>query len=154
MNHIHIVITGENGQQPIHLQGSEGLEQLYHSILNIPRDTQRGIDEQIGMIFLTLGIPASVKGFRYLREAIKLTISEPNAMTPITKRLYPAIAERYGVSAASVERSIRHAISIAWLRGRVETLNDMLGCRVFSALDKPSNSELIALIAERLPLFL
>ena len=53
-----------------------------------------------------------------------------------------------------MERSIRHAISIAWLRGRVETLNDMLGCRVFSALDKPSNSELIALIAERLPLFL
>ena len=101
-------------------------------------------------IFLSLGIPAHIKGYRFLREGVRLVIEQPDRINRITKELYPSIARRYATSPSKVERAIRHAIEVAWSRGRVESLNRAFGCRVAIPEDKPTNGEFIALIADKL----
>ena len=108
------------------------------------------LDDKISNLFLGMGIPAHIKGYQYLREGIKLVIAQPGMISGITKELYPAIAHRFGTSSSKVERAIRHAIEVAWSRGRVDTLNKAFGCDVAQPNDKPTNGELIALIADKL----
>jgi len=108
------------------------------------------LDDKISNLFLGMGIPAHIKGYQYLREGIKLVIAQPGMIGGITKELYPAIAHRFGTSSSKVERAIRHAIEVAWSRGRVDTLNKAFGCDVAQPNDKPTNGELIALIADKL----
>ncbi len=110
----------------------------------------RALDERLSSLFLTVGIPAHIKGYQYLRTGIKLVVENPDLINRITKGLYPSIAAQYGTSASKVERAIRHAIEVAWSRGRIENLNNIFGCRVCSVGDKPTNGEFIAMIAERL----
>lgn len=112
----------------------------------------RSIDDQLSNLFLSLGIPAHIKGYQFLREAVKLVLENPDSINRITKELYPAIARRFGTSASKVERAIRHAIEVGWSRGRVESLNRAFGCRVATPEDKPTNGEFIALIADKLAL--
>ncbi|MBQ7657302.1 MAG: sporulation transcription factor Spo0A [Clostridia bacterium] len=108
------------------------------------------LDDKISNLFLGMGIPAHIKGYQYLREGIKLVIAEPTMISGITKELYPAIAHRFGTTSSKVERAIRHAIEVAWNRGRVDTLNKAFGCDVAQPNEKPTNGELIALIADKL----
>ncbi len=108
------------------------------------------LDDKISNLFLGMGIPAHIKGYQYLREGIKLVIAEPTMISGITKELYPAIAHRFGTTSSKVERAIRHAIEVAWNRGRVDTLNKAFGCEVAQPNEKPTNGELIALIADKL----
>ena len=108
------------------------------------------IEEKITNIFLTVGIPAHIKGYQFLREAIKLAVESPNAINNITKQLYPWVAEVFETSPSKVERAIRHAIEVAWTRGRMENLNQIFGYKVYGRTDKPTNGEFIALIADRL----
>ena len=108
------------------------------------------LDDRISNLFLAMGIPAHIKGYQYLREGIKLVIAQPGMIGGITKELYPAIAHRFGTSSSKVERAIRHAIEVAWSRGRVDTLNKAFGCDVAQPNEKPTNGELIALIADKL----
>lgn len=108
------------------------------------------IDEKISSIFLIVGIPAHVKGYQYLREAIKLVLEDNSRINKITKELYPMIAQIYDTTPSKVERAIRHAIKVAWNRGNLENLNQVFRCHVFSNDQKPTNGEFIALIAERL----
>jgi two-component system response regulator (stage 0 sporulation protein A) len=108
------------------------------------------LDDRLSNLFLGMGIPAHMKGYQYLREAIKLVISYPNMIGGITKELYPAIAHRFGTTSSKVERAIRHAIEVAWSRGRVDTLNKAFGCEVAQPEEKPTNGEFIALIADKL----
>ena len=108
------------------------------------------LDDKISNLFLGMGIPAHIKGYSYLREGIKLVIAQPTMISGITKELYPAIAHRFDTSSSKVERAIRHAIEVAWSRGRVDTLNKAFGCEVAQPNDKPTNGELIALIADKL----
>ncbi len=108
------------------------------------------LDDQLSNLFLGMGIPAHIKGYQYLREAIKLVIENPSMISGITKELYPAIAHRFNTSSSKVERAIRHAIEVAWSRGRVDTLNKAFGCYVAQPDDKPTNGEFIALIADKL----
>ncbi len=108
------------------------------------------IEEQITNVFLTIGIPAHIKGYQYLREAIKLTIDNPTYINNITKELYPAIAQKFETTAAKVERSIRHAIEIAWNRGRIESINTIFGMKIYNSQDRPTNSEFIALVADKM----
>ena len=108
------------------------------------------LDDKLSNLFLTMGIPAHIKGYQFLREAIKLVIDNPSMIGGITKELYPAIARRFGTSASKVERAIRHAIEVAWSRGRVDTLNKAFGCCVALPDEKPTNGEFIALIADKL----
>ena len=112
----------------------------------------QSMDERLGSLFLTIGIPAHIKGYQYLRHGIKLVIEQPDMINRITKELYPSIAKHFGTSASKVERAIRHAIEVAWNRGRVDTLNKAFGCRVCTPEDKPTNGEFIAMIADKLSL--
>ena len=118
----------------------------------IPFPAARTVDDRLSSIFLSLGIPAHIKGYQFLREAVKLVLASPDSINRITKELYPAIARRFGTSASKVERAIRHAIEVGWSRGRVESLNRAFGCRVATPEDKPTNGEFIALIADKLSL--
>ena len=112
----------------------------------------RSVDDRLSNIFLSLGIPAHIKGYQFLREAVKLVLDNPDSINRITKELYPTIARRFGTSASKVERAIRHAIEVGGSRGRVESLNRAFGCRVATPEDKPTNGEFIALIADKLSL--
>ena len=112
----------------------------------------QSLDERLGSLFLTIGIPAHIKGYQYLRYGIKLVIEQPDMINRITKELYPSIAKHFGTSASKVERAIRHAIEVAWNRGRVDTLNRAFGCRVCTPEDKPTNGEFIAMLADKLSL--
>lgn len=108
------------------------------------------VEEKITNIFITVGIPAHIKGYQFLREAIKLAIENPEIINSITKQLYPAIAEKFETSASKVERAIRHAIEVAWNRGKIENINSIFGIRVYNSNEKPTNGEFIALVADKM----
>ena len=114
--------------------------------------SDKTVDEKISTMFITMGIPAHIKGYTYLREAVKMVMSNPDVINRITKELYPGIAKIYQTSASKVERAIRHAIEVAWTRGKIENINDIFGYNVYSRNDKPTNGEFIALIADKLML--
>ena len=97
-----------------------------------------------------IGVPAHIKGYQYLREAVKMVMEDPDLMGRITKELYPGIARRFGTTSSKVERAIRHAIEVAWNRGRSEALDEAFGRNVCSLDDKPTNGEFVSLCAERL----
>lgn len=108
------------------------------------------LDDKITNIFISVGIPAHIKGYQFLREAIKMAVDTPEVINKITKELYPNIATKYETSASKVERAIRHAIEVAWNRGRIENINSLFGVKVYSNNDKPTNGEFIALIADKM----
>jgi len=110
----------------------------------------KGIDERISRIFIGMGMPPHIKGYSYLREGIKLAVEKPDIINTVTKGLYPAIGTKFNTSASKVERAIRHAIEVAWNKGKVDSFNALFGVHVYSESDKPTNSEFIALIADRL----
>ncbi|MGN0775569.1 MAG: sporulation transcription factor Spo0A [Candidatus Ventricola sp.] len=113
-------------------------------------DSADNLEERIANLFLTVGIPAHIKGYQFLREAVKMVIDNPDLMGRITKELYPGIAHRFGTTSSKVERAIRHAIEVAWNRGRIEALDEAFGKNVCSLDDKPTNGEFIALVSDRL----
>lgn len=109
-----------------------------------------GMDRRISEIFMTVGIPAHIKGYQFLREAIKMTIDSPDIINSITKRLYPEVAARFETSPSKVERAIRHAIEVAWNKGKIENINSIFGVKVYSSTEKPTNGEFIALVADKM----
>ena len=111
---------------------------------------RESVDEQITNLFLTLGIPAHIKGYQYLREAVRMVLENHDVINRITKELYPGIARRFDTSASKVERAMRHAIEVAWTRGRLDTVNQMYGYKVFKREDKPTNGEFIALVSDKI----
>lgn len=108
------------------------------------------LEERITNIFISVGIPPHIKGYQYLREAIKLSIEDPDIINSITKKLYPSVAEKFATSSSKVERAIRHAIEVGWNRGKIENINSLFGVRVYSQNEKPTNGEFIALVADKL----
>ena len=99
---------------------------------------------------MSIGIPPHIKGYKYLREGIKMTIERPYIINSVTKELYPSIAEKFFTTASKVERAIRHAIEVAWNRGRIDAINAIFGARIYLGTEKPTNSEFIALVADKL----
>ncbi len=99
-----------------------------------------------------IGVPAHIKGYQYLREAIMIAVEDMDVINAVTKVLYPEVAKRFGTTPSRVERAIRHAIEVAWDRGDLETLQKFFGYTVSNAKGKPTNSEFIAMIADRLVL--
>ena len=108
------------------------------------------LEEKISNIFITVGIPAHIKGYQFLREAIKLATERPEIINSITKELYPSIAKRFSTTSSKVERAIRHAIEVAWNRGKIENINDVFGIKVYNSNEKPTNGEFIALVADKM----
>ena len=107
-------------------------------------------EEKISDIFISIGIPPHIKGYGYLREGIKMTIERPYIINSVTKELYPSIAKKFSTTPSKVERAIRHAIEVAWNRGRVDAINAIFGTRIYLGTEKPTNSEFIALVADKL----
>jgi two-component system response regulator (stage 0 sporulation protein A) len=116
----------------------------------VPQTPQRNIEEKITNIFLAIGIPAHIKGYHFLREAIKMVVEDNDVINRITKELYPGIAKKFNTTPSKVERAIRHSIDVAWNRGKVENINQLFGYVVYDKNDKPTNGEFIALIADKL----
>ena len=113
-----------------------------------PKNKQ--LEEKITNIFITVGIPAHIKGYQFLREAVKMAIKNPEIINSITKELYPSIAEHFDTSASKVERAIRHAIEVAWNRGKIENINNVFWIKIYSNNEKPTNGEFIALVADKM----
>ena len=119
------------------------------------REPGRGLESlesAVTSIIHEIGVPAHIKGYQYLREAIMMTVQNMEVINAVTKILYPEVAKRFGTTASRVERAIRHAIEVAWDRGDLETLQKYFGYTVSNAKGKPTNSEFIAMIADRLQL--
>lgn len=99
-----------------------------------------------------IGVPAHIKGYNYLREAIMLSVNNPDIINSITKQLYPAVAKKFQTTSSRVERAIRHGIEVAWDRGNIDVLNSYFGYTIHVGRGKPTNSEFIAMIADKLRL--
>ncbi len=114
----------------------------------VTRDLEKDVTDMIHEI----GVPAHIKGYQYLREAIMMSVEDVEMLGSITKVLYPTIAKKYQTTPSRVERAIRHAIEVAWSRGRMETLDALFGYTINTGKGKPTNSEFIALIADKIRL--
>jgi len=110
----------------------------------------KSLDERIANVFLAVGIPAHIKGYHFLREAVKQVYHRRSMINAITKELYPGVAAVFDTTSSKVERAIRHAIEVAWARGKIENINDIFGYTIYSKQEKPTNGEFIALVADKL----
>lgn len=108
------------------------------------------LEEKISKIFINVGIPPHIKGYTFLREGVKMAVYEPDIINNITKKLYPKISEKFETTPSKVERAIRHAIEVAWNRGRIDSINNILGVRAYVGAEKPTNGEFIALVADKM----
>lgn len=117
-----------------------------------PEEKSYDLEQDVTDMIHEIGVPAHIKGYKYLREAIMMSVNDSELMGSITKILYPTIAKKYQTTSSRVERAIRHAIEVAWNRGRMETLDDMFGYTINTGKGKPTNSEFIALIADKIRL--
>ena len=139
-----IMITVPSGQKERVKQTAEAREPERVKVRDLEKDVTDMIHE--------IGVPAHIKGYQYLREAIMLSVNNNEMLNCITKVLYPTIAKKYETTPSRVERAIRHAIEVAWSRGRMETLDALFGYTINTGKGKPTNSEFIALIADKIRL--
>lgn len=114
--------------------------------------TNLDLELMVTEIIHQIGVPAHIKGYHYLREAIMLSVKNPEIINSITKQLYPTVAKKYQTTSSRVERAIRHGIEVAWDRGDVDVLNSYFGYTIHIGRGKPTNSEFIAMIADKLRL--
>ncbi|MFZ5965831.1 MAG: sporulation transcription factor Spo0A [Bacillota bacterium] len=126
----------------------------YSSVLvNVPAaegNKNRSLEAEITNIIHEIGVPAHIKGYLYLREAITMVVENIEMLSAVTKELYPSIAKKFNTTPSRVERAIRHAIEVAWSRGKMETINTLFGYTVHNDKGKPTNSEFIAMVADKL----
>ena len=115
-------------------------------------NTSRNLEVEVTNIMHEIGVPAHIKGYQYLRDAIMMVVKDLDVINSITKLLYPSIAKEYNTTPSRVERAIRHAIEVAWSRGQVEAIDALFGYTVNIGKGKPTNSEFIAMIADKLRL--
>ena len=113
---------------------------------------QEELEEIVTDLIHEVGVPAHIKGYQYLREAIRMSVRDIGLLNSVTKVLYPEIAKKYQTTASRVERAIRHAIEVAWTRGRLETIEELFGYTINTGKGKPTNSEFIALVADKIRL--
>ena len=113
---------------------------------------QENLEALVTNVIHEVGVPAHIKGYQYLREAIMMVVNNIDIINQITKQLYPDIANKYHTTPSRVERAIRHAIEVAWTRGQTETVENIFGYTISAAKGKPTNSEFIAMIADKLRL--
>lgn len=115
--------------------------------------TSNSLEADVTNIIHEIGIPAHIKGYQYLREAIMMVVEDVDLLGSVTKILYPRIAEKFDTTSSRVERAIRHAIEVAWSRNNIETIKKFFGYTINTERGKPTNSEFIALVADRLRLY-
>jgi two-component system response regulator (stage 0 sporulation protein A) len=113
---------------------------------------ERNLETDVTNIIHEIGVPAHIKGYQYLRDSIILSVEDMEMLNSITKILYPTIAKKHQTTSSRVERAIRHAIEVAWSRGKMDTIDELFGYTVHNGKGKPTNSEFIALIADKIRL--
>ena len=113
---------------------------------------RENLESRVTNMLHEIGIPAHIKGYHYLRDAIMMAVNDMDVLNAITKILYPTVAKKYRTTSSRVERAIRHAIEVAWSRGKLDTLDELFGYTVSTGKGKPTNSEFIALIADTIQL--
>ena len=113
---------------------------------------ERDLETDVTNMIHEIGVPAHIKGYQYLRDAIMMTVEDMDMLSSITKVLYPTIAKNHQTTPSRVERAIRHAIEVAWSRGKMDTIDELFGYTVSTGKGKPTNSEFIALISDRIRL--
>ena len=141
-NHIRQVSGKENSM----------MRRSSHEFLKQPVKKAINLDASITSIIHEIGVPAHIKGYMYLREAISMVYNDIELLGSITKVLYPDIAKKYNTTASRVERAIRHAIEVAWSRGNIDSISNLFGYTVSMSKAKPTNSEFIAMVADKLRL--
>ncbi|MCL5676703.1 MAG: sporulation transcription factor Spo0A [Firmicutes bacterium] len=140
---------------PLEILGNR-IRQLSHGasalpvVRSVPVSRDRNLDAEITAVIHEIGIPAHIKGYRYLREAILMVVNKVELLGGITKELYPNIARNHQTTPSRVERAIRHAIEVAWSRGNIDMINNLFGHTVNRERGKPTNSEFIAMVADKL----
>lgn len=132
--------------------GNTKLKVLHNSKEYETKTMKYDLETDVTEIIREIGIPAHIKGYQYIREGIIMAVDDINMLNYITKLLYPTIAKKYKTTSSSVERAIRHAIEVAWSRGKIEVLEEMFGYTISAGKGKPTNSEFIALLADKLRL--
>lgn len=115
-------------------------------------DNEKDLEKIVTEFIHELGVPAHIKGYQYIRTAIMMVVKDMDLLNFITKQLYPDIAKKYSTTASRVERAIRHSIEVAWSRGKPETMNEIFGYTIHTGKGKPTNSEFIAMVADRIRL--
>ena len=142
--------------QPSTNRGSFIVKETKSQYIDIPQQIDKksedGLEALVTNIIHEVGVPAHIKGYQYLREAIMMVVNDIDVINQITKQLYPEIATKYHTTPSRVERAIRHAIEVAWGRGQVDTVESIFGYTVSNSKGKPTNSEFIAMIADKLRL--
>lgn len=143
-------VLGKRVIQMAEMAHEDSGESLIEANENDMHAHEHNIESDVTEIIREIGIPAHIKGYQYIREGIIMAINDMNMLNYITKLLYPSIAKKYKTTSSSVERAIRHAIEVAWSRGKLEVIEDTFGYTVSAGKGKPTNSEFIALIADKL----
>ena len=128
------------------------LDKMRGLFLKAPQESLPSLKTMVTSVIHEIGVPAHIKGYQYLRDAIILSVNDMEMLNSITKILYPTIAKRHQTTPSRVERAIRHAIEVAWSRGKMDTIDQLFGYTVSNGKGKPTNSEFIALIADKIRL--
>ena len=113
-------------------------------------DSGESLELRVSQALHKMGVPANIKGYRYLITAIELCINDMDMLSSVTKQLYPTIAKRYDTTPSRVERAIRHSIEVAWNRGQIDVLDAVFGYTINTRKGKPTNSEFIAMLSDKL----
>ena len=127
------------------------MENIIKLIDDVKEDKNNSkVDKKLVDILLSIGISANLQGYHYLKESIKLVMENPYYIGAITKIMYPKIANKFETTASRVERAIRHALEVAYNKGKITNLNQIFGLKIFNKNEKPTNSEFVALVADML----
>lgn len=145
-----LLMRNQGFQVMINVPLGEGLEGDAGEI--VTERKEHDLEKDVTDIIHEIGVPAHIKGYQYLREAIMMSVEDGEMLSAVTKLLYPEIAKKYHTTSSRVERAIRHAIEVAWNRGNMDTLDSMFGYTINVGKGKPTNSEFIALIVDKMRL--
>ena len=138
----------EMAERILSFNGRNKYDSFQRNPANISQ-TAGSLEMRVTEIIHQIGVPAHIKGYQYLRDAIIMSINDDDIINAVTKRLYPAVAKKHATTSSRVERAIRHAIEVAWDRGDVDVLNSYFGYTIHNGRGKPTNSEFIAMISDR-----
>lgn len=144
--------VGDLAESIIRMLGNEAAMSTPLMTLNALPKSNTSMEIQVTEILHQIGVPAHIKGYQYLRDSIIMSVEKPDIINAVTKRLYPSVAKRFDTTSSRVERAIRHAIEVAWDRGDVDVLNSYFGYTIHNGRGKPTNSEFIAMISDKLRL--
>ena len=125
---------------------------MNNTVINVKEAPEDNLEDRVTNMIHEIGIPAHIKGYHYLRDAIMMAVEDMDVLNAITKILYPTVAKKHQTTSSRVERAIRHAIEVAWSRGKLDTLEELFGYTVSNGKGKPTNSEFIALVADTIRL--